>query len=128
MTHCSPIFSAAAPRFCQQNAGLLAVAFHIYTTTTNASTDFALFLILTMQKLRLNGFGPLLRRISYAFGPHDVFGLAVLSGNVDEWYGRLKEDGMVDSYGGDLEIPFVTWPIFNDEIGREVPFNIDLAR
>jgi hypothetical protein len=81
-----------------------------------------------MQKLRLNGFGPFLRRISYAFGPHDVFGLAILSGNVDEWYGRLKEDGLVDSYGGGLEIPFVTWPIFNEEIEREVPFNIDLAR
>jgi hypothetical protein len=107
MTHCSLIFSTAMPRFCQQNAGFLAVAFHIYTTTTNASTDFALFLILTMQKLRLNGFGPLLRRISYAFGPHNVFGLAVFSGNIDKWYGHLKEDGLVDSYGGDLEIPFV---------------------
>ena len=76
----------------------------------------------------MNGFGPLLRRISYVFGPHNVFWLAVFSGNVDKWYGCLKEDGLVDSYGGSLEILFVTWPIFNDEIGRKVPFNIDLAR
>ena len=85
-------------------------------------------MILTIQKLGLNGFAPLLRRISYMFGPHNVFGLAIFSGNVDEWYGRLKEDGLVDSYRGDLEILFVTWPIFNDEIAREVPLNIDLAR
>ena len=64
----------------------------------------------------------------YVFGPHDVFGLAIFSGNVDQWYGHLKEDGLVDSYGGRLEIPFVMWSIFNDEIEHEVPFNIDLAR
>jgi hypothetical protein len=128
MTHSSPIFSAAAPHFCHQNAGALAVTFHIYTTAVDASTDFALFLIILMQKLRLNGFGPLLQRISYVFGPHDIFGLAVFSGNVNEWYHRLKDDGLVDSYGGHLQIPFVTWPIFNDEIEGDVPFNIDLTR
>jgi hypothetical protein len=122
MTLCSLIFFAAVPRFCQQNAGFLAVAFHIYTTTTNTSTDFALFLILTMQKLHLNGFGPLLQHISYMFGTHNVCGLAVFSGNVDKWYGRLKEDGLVDSYGGGLKILFVTWPIFNNEIGCKVHF------
>ena len=66
-------------------------------------------MILMIQKLGLNGFAPLLRCISYMFGPHNVFGLAIFSGNVDEWYGCLKEDGLVDSYGGDLKIPFVTW-------------------
>src|SRR5258705_4865026 len=87
VSHSSPIFSAAAPHFCQQNSGLLAVAFHIYTTSVDASTDFALFLITFMQKLRRSEFEPLLQRISYTFGPRDVFGLAVFSGNVDEWYG-----------------------------------------
>ena len=94
----------------------------------DASTDFALFLITFMQKLRRSEFEPLLQRISYTFGPRNIFGLAVFSGNVDEWYGRLKEDGLVESYGGHLEIPFITWPIFNNEIEGEVPINIELAR
>lgn len=81
-----------------------------------------------MQKLHQNGFQPFLRRISYAFGPHTVFGLAVFSGNVDEWYGRLKDDGLVGSYGGVLDIPFVTWPIFDNEIEQDIPLNIDLTR
>jgi len=117
-----------APHFFQQNSGFLAVIFHIYTSRLHASTDFALFLIVLMQKLRLNGFGPSLRHISYAFGPEDVFGLAVLSGDVDQWYDLLKEDGLVGSYGGVLDIPFITWPIFNDEIEEDIPINIDLAR
>ena len=54
-------------------------------------------------------------------------GWLFFSGNVDQWYGHLK-DGLVDSYEGHLEIPFVTWPIFNDEIEYKVPFNIHLAR
>lgn len=128
VSHSSSIFSATAPHFCQQNSSLLAVAFHIYTTSADASTNFTLFLITLMQKLRQNEFEPLLQRISYAFGPYDVFGLAVFSGNVDEWYGRLKDDGLVESYGGHLKIPFVTWPLFNNEIEGEVPINIELAR
>jgi hypothetical protein len=117
-----------APYFCQQNTDFLAVAFHIYTTTTHPSTDCALFLIILKQKLCLNRLGPLLHHISYVFGPHDVFGLVIFSGNVEEWYGHLKEDSLLGLYGGRLEILFVTWLIFNDEIEREVPFNIDLAR
>ena len=82
-----------------------------------------------MQKLHQNGFGPtLLRRISYAFGPHDVLGLAVFSGNVNEWYDRLKDDGLVGSYGGILDIPFITWPIFNNAIEEDVPLDIEFAR
>jgi len=107
----SVIFSSFAPRLCQLNTGFLAVAFHIYTAPTEASTDFALFLIILMQKLDWNRFQPFLRRISYAFGPHTVFGLAVFSGNVNEWYGRLKDDGLVGLYGGYLDILFATWPI-----------------
>jgi len=117
-----------APYFCQQNTGTLAVAFHIYTAPFDASTDLALFLIILMQKLCQNGFAPLLQRISYAFGPHDVFGLVVLSGDIQEWYVRLKNDGLVRSYGGILDIPFVTWPIFDNEIEEDIPLNIDLAR
>jgi hypothetical protein len=117
-----------ASRFCKQYTGFLAVTFHIYTTPFKASTDFALFLIILMQKLRQNGFGPLLRHISYAFGPHDVFGLIVFSGDTQGWYDRLKNDGMVGSYGGVLDIPFVTWPIFDEEIEADIPLNIDLAR
>ena len=128
MSTSSTIFSSFAPRFCQLNTGLLAVAFHIYTAPTEASTDFALFLIILMQKLHRNGFQPFLRRISYAFGPHTVFGLAVFSGNVNEWYDHLKDDGLVGSYSGFLDIPFVTWPIFDNEIEQEIPLNIDLAR
>ena len=124
----SPIFSSFAPHFCQLNTGFLAIAFHIHTAPTDASTDFALFLIILKQKLYQNGFQPFLRRISYAFGPHTIFGLAVFAGNVNEWYGRLKEDGLVGSYGGLLDIPFVTWPIFDNEIEQFIPLNIDLAR
>jgi hypothetical protein len=124
----SSVFSTTAPHFCQRNVSFLAIAFHIYTAPFDTSTDFALFLIILMQKLRQNGFGPTLQCISYAFGPHDVFGLAVLSGNVEEWYHRLKYDGMVGSYEDILDIPFVTWPIFNDEIKDGIPLNIDFGR
>ena len=117
-----------ASNFCERYTGLLAVAFHIYTTPFNASTDFALFLIILMQKLSLNGFEPLLQHISYVFGPHNVFGLLVLSGDTLEWYDRLKNDALVGSYRGVLDIPFVTWPIFNNEIEDDIPLNIDLAR
>src|SRR5882724_9838065 len=89
VSHSSSIFSATAPHFCQQNSGLLVVAFHIYTTSADASTDFALFLITLIQKLHQNEFEPLLQCISYVFGPYNIFGLVVFSGNVNEWYGRL---------------------------------------
>ena len=62
------------------------------------------------------------------FGPHDIFGLAILSGNVEEWYYHLKEDGMVGSFGHILEILFVTWPIFNNKIKDGIALNIDFAR
>ena len=62
------------------------------------------------------------------FGPHIIFGLAVFSGNVNEWYGHLKDDGLIGSYGGFLDIPFVTWPIFNNKIKQEIPLHIDLAK
>jgi hypothetical protein len=71
-------------------------------------TDFVLFLIILMQKLHQNGFGLILQHISYVFSPHDVFWLAVLSGNADEWYDHLKDNGLVGLYGGILDIPFVT--------------------
>ena len=128
VAHNSSIFSTTAPHFCQQNVGFLAIAFHIYSAPFAASTDFALFLIILMRKLHGNGFEPTLQHISYAFGLHDIFGLAVLSGNVEEWYHRLKDDSMVGSYRGILDIPFVTWPIFNDEIKDGIPLNIDFAR
>jgi len=73
-----------APHSCQQNSGLLAVAFHIYTTSADASMDFALFLITWMQKLHQSKFELLLQCISYTFGPHDIFSLAVFLRNVDE--------------------------------------------
>jgi hypothetical protein len=47
---------------------------------------------------------------------------------VNEWYGRLKDDGLVGLYGGYLDILFATWPIFDNEIEQEIPLNIDLAR
>ena len=117
-----------APHFCLRNFGFLAVSFHIYACPADASTDFALFLIVLMWKLRQNGFGPVLRSISYAFGPHSIFGLAILSGHIDEWFARLQNDGLVGSYGGVLEIPFVTWPIDDDDIQADIPLTIDLAR
>jgi hypothetical protein len=113
----SSIFTAAAPHFCKQNVGFLAIAFHIYTTPFDALTDVTLFLIILMQNLCQNRFGPtLLCCISYAFGPHDVLGLAVFSGNVYEWYDCLKNDSLVGSYRGILNIPFITWSIFDNAI------------
>ena len=117
-----------ASHFCKQYTGFLAVTFHIYTTPFKASTDFVLFIIILMQKLYQNGFGSLLRHISYVFGPHDIFGLIVFSGDTQGWYDCLKNDGMVRSYGSILDIPFVTWPIFDNEIEADIPLNIDLAR
>ena len=73
-------------------------------------------------------FEPLLQHISYVFGPHDIFGLLILSGDTLEWYDRLKNDALVGSYRGVLDIPFVMWPIFNNEIEDDIPLNIDLAR
>ena len=116
----SPIFSSFAPHFCQLNTGFLAIAFHIHTKPTEAH----FFLIISKQKLHQ----PFLQCISYAFSPHTIFGLAVFAGNVNEWYGCLKDNGLVGSYGSILNIPFVTWPIFDNEIEQYIPLNIDLAR
>jgi hypothetical protein len=72
------MFSTSTPYFCQQNAGFLAIAFHIYSTPSDTSTDFALFLTMMMQKLCQNEFRPTLWHISYD---------------------RLKDDKLVGSYG-----------------------------
>ena len=65
-----------------------------------------------------------------AFIPHNRFRLVVLSGDIQEWYVHLKNDSLIGSYSGILDIPFVTWLIFNNdsEIEEDIPLNIDLAR
>ena len=64
----------------------------------------------------------------FLFGLHNVFGLIILSGVTQGWYDCLKNDSMVGSYSSVLDIPFVTWPIFDNEIEADIPLNIDLAR
>lgn len=114
--------------FRSKYAGSLAIIFEVEADNKEElSTDVAMYLLQIRDQLRSNDLQPSLIALSYTFKLWAAHGIALFDGSFKGWCDTLRSCGAIEIYG-EGEIPFVTWPIFNDTLANDVPLALDIAR
>lgn len=123
----SPIWTSSDYGFCSKYSGTLAVIFSVEAEVENSlSTDMATFLLTIQQQLRSNDLRPSMIALAYTFKLSMAHGIALFEGTFNGWCDRLRSCGSVEIFGSN-EIPYVTWPLLDENLADNVQLALDVA-
>lgn len=124
----SPVWSLSDDGFCCRYSGALAVIFSIEAGNENSlSTNMATFLFTIQEQLRSNDLEPSVFALAYTFRLSTAHGIILFQGAFNGWCDRLRSCGSVGIFG-ENQIPYVTWPLLDDDLADDVPLALDIAR